>query len=69
MRELAAEQRGLGAVVCEHLATGGKRLRARLCLDMVAALGGHVEGALGWAAACELLHNATLIPAVFAETE
>ncbi len=50
-----------GRLVCEHLATGGKRLRARLALSAVEALGGEVAGAVGWAAACELLHNATLI--------
>jgi geranylgeranyl pyrophosphate synthase len=44
-----------------HLATGGKRLRARLALASVAALGGRGEAGAGWAAACELVHNATLV--------
>jgi len=50
-----------GNIVREHLSTGGKRLRARLALAAVDALGGDAAGALGWAAACEMLHNATLI--------
>ena len=50
-----------GRMVCEHLDTGGKRLRARLGLSATAALGGDPSGAVGWAAACELLHNATLV--------
>jgi geranylgeranyl diphosphate synthase type I len=48
-------------MVCEHLATGGKRLRARLALAALEVLGGDRRQAAGWAAACELLHNATLI--------
>lgn len=50
-----------GHMVQEHLATGGKRLRARLALAAVEALGGTRAPAVGWAAACELVHNATLI--------
>ena len=63
MRSLAAGdrlERG-GVMVQEHLATGGKRLRARLALAATAALGGDRSTAVGWAAAVELLHNATLI--------
>lgn len=52
---------GLGALVWEHLATGGKRLRARLALFAVRALGGQVDLGTGWGACCELLHNASLI--------
>jgi geranylgeranyl pyrophosphate synthase len=48
-------------MACEHLATGGKRLRARLALAALEALGGPRGLGVGWAAACELLHNATLI--------
>lgn len=51
----------LGLVVVEHLDTGGKRVRARLALAVAEALGLDVEDAVDWAAACELLHNATLI--------
>ncbi len=45
----------------EHLGTGGKRLRARLALAACEALGGRAEDAVDWAAAVELLHNASLI--------
>lgn len=63
MRILASGERleRGGVMVQEHLATGGKRIRARLALSATAALGGQREDALGWAAAVELLHNATLI--------
>ena len=50
-----------GAMVTEHLNTGGKRLRARLALSATSALNGNIDSALYWAAAVELLHNATLI--------
>ncbi len=49
-----------GGIAAEHLGTGGKRLRARLALAAARALG--VEhGSEGWAAACELVHNGTLV--------
>ncbi|MCA9549580.1 MAG: polyprenyl synthetase family protein [Myxococcales bacterium] len=51
----------LGAIVQEHLLTGGKRLRARLALAAAESLGVPAEHGVGWAAACELLHNASLI--------
>ena len=51
----------LGVIAQEHLSTGGKRMRARLCLAAAAALGVTREGAVPWAAAIELLHNATLV--------
>ena len=51
----------LGLVVREHLLAGGKRLRARLALAAAEALGVPRHEAVAWAAACELLHNATLI--------
>ncbi|MEO1336111.1 MAG: polyprenyl synthetase family protein, partial [Myxococcota bacterium] len=51
----------LGAIVQEHLFTGGKRLRAKLALASLDALDGPSEAAIPWAAACELLHNATLV--------
>lgn len=49
-----------GVMVQEHLATGGKRLRARLALAAATALGAG-PGARAWAEAVELLHNATLV--------
>ncbi|MEM1022531.1 MAG: polyprenyl synthetase family protein [Myxococcota bacterium] len=63
MLQLAAGQRfeRLGAIVQEHLFTGGKRLRARLALESAVALGGSAQDTIAWAAACELLHNATLV--------
>ncbi len=63
MRELAGggTDDPAGAVAAEHLATGGGRLRARLALAAAVALGGDADEAVGWAAACELLHNATLV--------
>lgn len=48
-------------LVHEHLATGGKRLRARLALAACQALGGRAEDAIDWATAVELLHNASLV--------
>ena len=50
-----------GAMVVEHLTTGGKRLRARLALAATAALMGSESPGVAWAAACELLHNASLV--------
>ena len=50
-------------MVRAHLDGGGKRLRAQLALRATEALGGRgCRGhAVSWAAACELLHNATLV--------
>lgn len=50
-----------GQLAQEHLAGGGRRLRARLALDAAAALGADPDAAVGWAAAVELLHNASLV--------
>ncbi|MGC6510195.1 MAG: polyprenyl synthetase family protein [Myxococcota bacterium] len=50
-----------GQMVKEHLSTGGKRIRARLALSSSAALGSSRSVSIPWAAAVELLHNATLI--------
>ena len=63
MHELAGERvDDPGAqMVHEHLATGGKRLRARLALAACQALGGSAKDAIDWAAAVELLHNASLV--------
>ena len=51
----------VGPMAVEHLATGGKRLRARLALAAAKGLGLEAREAIPWAASCELLHNATLI--------
>lgn len=44
-----------------HMSTGGKRLRALLPLAVADALGEDPEKLIPFAAACELLHNATLV--------
>lgn len=51
----------LGDIAVEHLASGGKRVRARLALAAMEALGGSRMRAMPWAAAVELVHNASLI--------
>lgn len=51
----------VGSMCLEHLRTGGKIFRAQLALSAADALGVKREEALGWAAAVELLHNATLV--------
>lgn len=63
MDALCAEAVGspLHRMVCEHMRTGGKRLRARLAYDAAMLAGAGEHDAVWWAAACELLHNATLI--------
>lgn len=50
-----------GAIAAEALESGGKRLRARLALAAGEALGLERERVVPWAAACELLHQATLV--------
>jgi hydroxymethylglutaryl-CoA reductase len=44
-----------------HMDTGGKRLRALLPLMVTEALGGDIDHAIPLGAACEMLHNATLV--------
>lgn len=62
MRELGGDaSTRCGEMVSEQLAAGGKRVRARLALAATEALGGDRRDAVAWAAACELLHNATLV--------
>lgn len=52
----------LGPMVVDHLATGGKRLRARLAFEASMALGcACPKAAATWAQACEIMHNATLV--------
>lgn len=50
-----------GSMVAQQIATGGKRIRARLALEACASFGVERSTAIKWAAAIELLHNATLI--------
>jgi hypothetical protein len=63
MRRLVAGGRvdRLGIVLRELLESGGKRLRARLALATLEALGEDRQKGVAWAAACELLHTATLL--------
>ncbi len=49
------------AMAAQHLATGGKRLRARLALAACEAMGGAARHGVAFGAAVELLHNATLV--------
>ena len=51
----------LRTMVLEHLKTGGKFLRARLALKAAMALELDPKDSINVAAACELLHNATLV--------
>ena len=50
-----------GDILQEHLDTGGKRLRAKLTLQLAELLHIDPHDGLQWALAVELLHNATLI--------
>lgn len=55
---------GAGSVsrlVVDGIASGGCRVRARLALGAAAEFGLPTVDAVGWAAACELLHNASLL--------
>lgn len=51
----------LGAIAAEALAVPGKRLRALLALQGCAALASEDVDARPWAAAVELVHNASLV--------
>jgi geranylgeranyl diphosphate synthase type I len=63
MLQLAAGDRfeRLGAIVQEHLLSGGRKLRARMALAALEAFDVELDRGLAWAGACELLHNASLI--------
>ncbi|MFT4703995.1 MAG: geranylgeranyl diphosphate synthase type I [Bradymonadia bacterium] len=49
------------SMITEHLSAGGRRLRARLALDVALCGGATRQSAVWWAAACEMMHNATLV--------
>jgi geranylgeranyl diphosphate synthase type I len=51
----------VGAFAQEHLNTGGKAMRSRLALAGAEALGVPRSEVVPWAAACELLHQASLV--------
>ena len=63
MRDLASTSPDdiAAEMVAFHLDAGGKRLRARLALAALAAFGVPRARGYAWAAACELVHNATLV--------
>jgi geranylgeranyl pyrophosphate synthase len=61
MQRLAHTDGKLGQSAAYHLNTGGKFLRARLALSACAALNVDRKNAIYLAAACEFLHNASLV--------
>lgn len=61
MELLIGSQDPCAVMAAYHMATGGKRIRGRLALDSALALGVDPSAAVAWAAACELMHNASLV--------
>src|SRR5262245_18866186 len=61
MQRLAHTDGKLGQSAAYHLNTGGKFLRVRLALSVCAALDVERKNAIYLAAACEFLHNASLV--------
>jgi geranylgeranyl diphosphate synthase, type I len=62
MLELVFQGAGqAGQAATDHLAAGGSRIRARLALHAAHALGLPRRETIAIAAACELLHNASLV--------
>ena len=62
MLELVLQGTGeAGMAAAHHLAAGGSRVRARLALHAGRALGRPEAETIAIAAACELLHNASLV--------
>lgn len=59
--EAGLEGSSLEMMLRYHMETGGKRLRAMLPLAVAGALGTRPEALVGFGAACELIHNATLV--------
>ncbi|MFO0604639.1 MAG: polyprenyl synthetase family protein [Polyangiales bacterium] len=59
--ELLGEASPLAALLRAQLAAGGKRTRAALALAVAVALGADPEAVVPFAAACEVLHDATLV--------
>ncbi|MFT7687483.1 MAG: geranylgeranyl pyrophosphate synthase [Candidatus Azotimanducaceae bacterium] len=60
-RELPHVDSSLAPAAIYHFKTPGKSFRALLALSSGVALGLDGHDNLHWAAACELLHNASLI--------
>jgi geranylgeranyl diphosphate synthase, type I len=61
MSRYAQAPGSLGESAAYHLKTGGRMLRVRLALAACAAMQVGREQAIGLAAACEFLHNASLV--------
>jgi len=61
MVALCGDDEIVGRIASEQLGNGGKRIRARVALEAADALGVEANDAIAWAAAVELLHNATLV--------
>ena len=61
LREADLGDSGLAEMCRYHLETGGKRLRALLPLLVADCLGEDPTKAVAMGAACEMLHNATLV--------
>ena len=60
-REMPDPQSSLAAAAHYHFKNPGKSFRAKLALTSGLSLGLNQQDNLHWAAACELLHNASLI--------
>ena len=60
-REMPSSDSSLAQAASYHFKNNGKSFRAQLALSSGAALGLDKTDNLHWAAACELLHNASLI--------
>lgn len=58
---LKDEKSMAGKILQDHISTGGKRLRARLALSALSAVGKTRSDGIYWASAVEILHNTTLI--------
>jgi geranylgeranyl pyrophosphate synthase len=59
--ETSTPGEGLQTMCAYHMETGGKRLRALLPLMVAEALGKEAASMVPFGAACEMLHNATLV--------
>ena len=60
-REMPQQDSSLFQAASYHFKNPGKSFRAQLALSSGIALGLNEQDNLHWAAACELLHNASLI--------
>jgi len=61
VEEYSGQSASLKTMTHYHMSTGGKRLRAVLPLAVAEALAHPAEPLIPFAAACEMIHNATLV--------